>query len=97
MYIPSMQQRTNCQAQDRTDRAFVQQDLDLFRPIKINLTSMGMIGLMYDAGVIVPGLLSSLGSRGFTTLTNFTNFLACMVWGGIPLGARMWCGKRRLF
>ena len=35
---------------------------------------MGMIGLMYDAGVIVPGLLSSLGSRGFTTLTNFTNF-----------------------
>jgi hypothetical protein len=55
---------------------------------------MGMIGLMYDAGVIVPGLLSSLGSRGFTTLTNFTNFLACMVWGGIPLGARMWCGKR---
>jgi hypothetical protein len=47
--------------------------------------------------VIVPGLLSSLGSRGFTTLTNFTNFLACMVWGGIPLGARMWCGKRRLF
>lgn len=53
----------------------------------VYLTAWGLAGSF--SGLIVPGLLSSLGARGFTTLTNFTNFLACMVWGGIPLGPRM--------
>lgn len=54
----------------------------------IYLTAWGLAGSF--SGLIVPGLLSACGSRGFTTLTNFTNFLACICWGGIPLGPRMW-------
>ena len=54
----------------------------------VYLTAWGLAGSF--SGLIVPGLLSTLGSRGFTTLTNATNFLACIVWGGIPLGPRMW-------
>ena len=32
-------------------------------------------------------MLRRLGSKGFTALTNFTNFLACMTWGGV---AKKW-------
>jgi hypothetical protein len=32
-------------------------------------------------------MLKVAGKRGFTTLTTFTNFLACAVWGAVP---RQW-------
>lgn len=51
----------------------------------VYLTLWGFAGSF--SGVIVPGLLKSLGSRGFTTLTNATNALAMILWGGIPFGA----------
>eukprot|EP01043_Picozoa_sp_COSAG02_P060911 COSAG02_NODE_8063_length_2726_cov_2.042254_1_plen_392_part_00 len=42
------------------------------------------VAIMASGAAVIPALLRTLGERGFTTFSNFTNFLAHVLWGAIP-------------
>jgi DHA1 family tetracycline resistance protein-like MFS transporter len=61
--------------------------------LNANSLYLSLWGILGSAGgLFVPVALPVLGKRGFATVTTFTNFLACMVWGLVPRAWAMFAG-----